>query len=63
MSQRNLSTIIFDLKSQYKKTFGDKYINNPQLELIVNSAAYEIKFGRYCKWVENDKGFRFIKFY
>jgi hypothetical protein len=50
----SLTTAIHQIKTEFKRTFGDKYKHSSDLEKIINLAAVEVKKGFDFEWYENN---------
>jgi hypothetical protein len=59
MEKKNLSEIIYQLKLQYNKIFGEKYDN--KLDAILNDGAKKIKSGRFVGWKLDKEGNKVIR--
>lgn len=46
----SLTTAIHQIKTEFKRTFGDKYKHSSDLEKIINLAAVEVKKGLDFEW-------------
>ena len=50
----SLTTAIHQLKTEFKRTFGDKYSTSGEIEKLINLAAIEIKKGLEFEWYDNN---------